>query len=105
MKATTLKEIAVRLGISITTVSKALKDYADVSPKTKKAVLELAEELHYSPNNFALYLKTQESKTIGLIIPEVVHHFFSNVINGIIDQAEKKGYLVFILQSNESTGF
>ena len=102
MKAITLKEIAVRLGISITTVSKALKDYADVSPKTKKAVLELAEELHYSPNNFALYLKTQESKTIGLIIPEVVHHFFSNVINGIIDQAEKKGYLVFILQSNES---
>lgn len=102
MKETTLKQIAETLGISITTVSKALKNYADVSPKTKKAVLELAKELKYTPNSFAVNLRTKESKTIGLIIPEVVHHFFSNVINGIIDIAEKNGYLVIILQSNES---
>jgi LacI family transcriptional regulator len=102
MKETTLKQIAETLGISITTVSKALKNYTDVSPKTRKAVLELAESLHYRPNSFAVNLRTKESKTIGLIIPEVVHHFFSNVINGIIAEAEKNGYLVIILQSNES---
>ena len=102
MKETTLKEIAETLGISITTVSKALKNYPDVSEKTRKAVLALAEELSYTPNSFAVNLRTKESKTIGLIIPEVVHHFFSNVINGIIAEAEKNGYLVIILQSNES---
>ena len=102
MKETTLKEIAETLGISITTVSKALKNYSDVSEKTRKAVIALAEELSYTPNSFAVNLRTKESKTIGLIIPEVVHHFFSNVINGIIAEAEKNGYLVIILQSNES---
>lgn len=102
MKETTLKEIAEALGISITTVSKALKNYSDVSDKTRKSVLALAEELNYTPNSFAVNLRTKESKTIGLIIPELVHHFFSNVINGIIAEAEKNGYLVIILQSNES---
>lgn len=102
MKDTTLKEMAETLGISITTVSKALKNYPDVSEKTRKAVIALVEELNYTPNSFAVNLRTKESKTIGLIIPEVVHHFFSNVINGIIAEAEKKGYLVIILQSNES---
>ena len=102
MKETTLKQIAETLGISITTVSKALKNYPDVSEKTKKSVLELAQTLHYTPNSFAVNLRTKESRTIGLIIPEVVHHFFSNVINGIIAEAEKNGYLVIILQSNES---
>lgn len=105
MKATTLKEIASLLGISITTVSKALKDYPDVSAKTKKAVRELAEQLNFTPNSFAVNLRTKESKTIGLIIPEVVHHFFSNVIQGVIEEADKNGYMVIILQSNESLEF
>ena len=102
MKTTTLKEIASMLGISITTVSKALKNYPDVSPKTKKAVLDLAEQLNFTPNSFAVNLRTKESKTIGLIVPEVVHHFFSNIIKGVIEEADKNGYLVIILQSNES---
>lgn len=102
MKDVTLKFIADKLGISITTVSKALKDYPDVSAKTRKAVLEMAESLHFTPNSFAVNLRTKESRTIGLIIPEVVHHFFSSVINGIIAEAEKNGYFVVILQSNES---
>lgn len=102
MKETTLKQIAETLGISITTVSKALKNYPDVSEKTKKSVLDLANSLQYTPNSFAVNLRTKESKTIGLIIPEVVHHFFSSVVNGIIAEAEKNGYLVIILQSNES---
>ncbi|MBF2708845.1 LacI family DNA-binding transcriptional regulator [Flavobacterium soyangense] len=102
MKTTTLKEIAATLGISITTVSKALKNYKDVSPKTKKAVMDLAEQLNFTPNSFAVNLRTKESKTIGLIIPEVVHHFFSNIIQGVIEEADKNGYMVIILQSNES---
>jgi len=102
MKEVTLKQIASTLGISITTVSKALKNYPDVSPKTKKAVIELADKLHFKPNSFAVNLRTKESKIIGLIIPEIVHHFFSSVINGIIEKAEKEGYLVITLQSNES---
>jgi len=102
MKPVTLKDIAEHLGISVTTVSKALKDYPDVSKKTKALVKELAQTLNYKPNAFAVNLRTETSNTIGLIIPEIVHHFFSNVIKGIISQAEKKGYLVIILQSNES---
>jgi len=98
----TLKKIAEELGISITTVSKALKEYPDVSKKTRKLVRETAAKLNYKPNSFAVNLRTKESKTIGLIIPEIVHHFFSSVIKGIISQAEKKGYLVITLQSNES---
>ncbi len=102
MKPITLKDIAEILGVSVTTVSKALKDYPDVSKKTKRLVKETAQTLNYKPNAFAVNLRTSESKTIGIIIPEVVHHFFSSVLKGIIAQAEKKGYLVIILQSNES---
>ncbi len=102
MKEVTLKQIAENLGISVTTVSKALKNYTDVSKKTKALVKEEAKKLNYKPNVFAVNLRTKESKTVGLIIPEVVHHFFSSVINGIIEEAERKGYLVIILQSNES---
>ncbi|HTG67532.1 MAG TPA: LacI family DNA-binding transcriptional regulator [Flavobacterium sp.] len=101
MNNTTLKEIANQLGISVTTVSKALKGYPDVSEKTRKAVVELANQLNYTPNSFAVNLRTKESKTIGLIIPTIVHHFFSNVIEGILEEAEKRDYMVIILQSNE----
>lgn len=101
MNNTTLKEIASQLGISITTVSKALKGYSDVSEKTRKSVVELANQLNYTPNSFAVNLRTKESKTIGLIIPTIVHHFFSNVIEGILEEAEKRDYMVIILQSNE----
>lgn len=60
------------------------------------------KNLNYTPNSFAVNLRTKESKTIGLIIPEVSHYFFSNIIKSIIEEAEKNGYLVIILQSNES---
>ncbi|MDN3644106.1 LacI family DNA-binding transcriptional regulator [Lutimonas halocynthiae] len=102
MKPVTLKQIAEQLNISVATVSKALKDYPDVSIKTKTKVKDLAKSLNYKPNSFAVHLRTKESKTIGLIVPEIVHHFFSNIIKGIVNEAEKKGYLVIILQSNES---
>lgn len=102
MGSITLKDIAEKLNISVTTVSKALKEYPDVSKKTRRLVREMAKTLNYKPNEFAVNLRTNESKTIGIIIPEVVHHFFSSVIKGIISQAEKKGYLVIILQSDEN---
>ncbi len=102
MQKASLKIIAKTLGISVATVSKALNDYPDVSKKTRDLVNNLAKELNYRPNAFAVNLRTKESKTIGLIIPVVVHYFFSNVIKGVISEAEKKGYLVIILYSNES---
>ena len=105
MTNTTLKEIASQLGISITTVSKALKGYSDVSAATKKAVIDLAKQLHYTPNSFAVNLRTKESKTIGLIIPTLVHDFFASVIKGILEEAEKRDYMVIILQSNEKVEF
>ncbi|MGO4904622.1 LacI family DNA-binding transcriptional regulator [Flavobacterium sp. W20_MBD1_R3] len=105
MNNPTLKEIAAQLGISITTVSKSLKGYSDVSEKTKKAVIELAQKLHYTPNSFAVNLRTKESKTIGLIIPTLVHDFFATVIKGVLEEAEKQDYMVIILQSNEKLEF
>lgn len=102
MSNVTLKKIADTLGISIATVSKALKDYSDISPKTKQKVKELADSLNYKPNSFAQSLRNQESKIIGLIIPQIVHHFFSNIMLGVIKTAEKNGYLVIILESEES---
>lgn len=102
MRTTTLKEIAEQLGVSITTVSKALKDYPDVSKKTKELVKDLAKKLNYVPNSFAVSLRMQESKTIGVIIPATVHYFFSKVIDGILKEAERKNYMVILMQSNES---
>jgi LacI family transcriptional regulator len=102
MSKVTLKKIAETLGLSTATVSKALKDYGDISPKTKLKVKELAAKLNYKPNSFAQSLRNQESKIIGLIIPEIVHHFFANIILGVIKTAEKNGYLVITLQSDES---
>lgn len=96
-----LIDIASALGISVTTVSKALKGYTDVSEATRTKVLEMAKTMKYKPNANAVYLRTNETKTIGVIIPTMVHHFFSLVLNGILEEAERRGYLVIILQSNE----
>ena len=101
MNNATLKQIAAQLGISTTTVSKALKNYTDISEKTKKAVIDLAQELNYTPNGFAVNLRTSESKTIGVIIPTVDFHFFSKVFKGVLEEAEKRDYLVIVLRSNE----
>ncbi|MFV0249139.1 MAG: LacI family DNA-binding transcriptional regulator [Tenacibaculum sp.] len=98
---TSLKKIAEILNISISTVSKALKNYNDVSKETKRKVRKVAQELNYVPNTFAVTLRTHQSKTIGVIIPTTVHHFFSKIIEGIVKVAETKGYLVILLQSNE----
>ncbi|HMC00451.1 MAG TPA: LacI family DNA-binding transcriptional regulator [Flavobacteriaceae bacterium] len=102
MKPITLKQIAETLGLSVATVSKALRNYPDVSEKNKKRVNDLARSLNYVPNPSAVNLRTHKSKTIGVIIPATVHNFFSNVINGILEIAEKEEYLVILMQSNEN---
>jgi len=98
----TIKDIARELGISPSTVSRALKDHPDISPETKKAVNELAEKLNYQPNVVALSLRQSKTNTLGVIIPEIVHFFFSTVISGIEDVAYSAGYNVILTQSNES---
>ncbi|CAN5368762.1 LacI family DNA-binding transcriptional regulator [soil metagenome] len=98
----TIKDIARELGISPSTVSRALKDHPDISSETKKAVNALAEKLNYQPNIVALSLRQKKTNTIGVIIPELVHFFFSTVISGIEDVAYQAGYSVILAQSNES---
>ncbi len=98
----TIKDIARELGISPSTVSRALKDHPDISIETKKAVNALADKLNYQPNIVALNLRQKKTNTIGVIIPEIVHFFFSTVISGIEDVAYQAGYNVILCQSNES---
>ena len=96
-----INDIAKALGISPSTVSRALKDHPDISTETKRIVQQYASEVNYRPNALALSLKTQRSFTLGLIIPQIVHHFFSSIISGIEELAYSKGYRLIICQSNE----
>jgi len=98
----TIKDVARELGVSVSTVSRALKDHPDISPQTKKAVRELVEKMKYKPNAIALSLRSQRTNIIGVIVPEIVHHFFSSVISGIDEAAMAAGYNVMFFQSNES---
>ncbi len=98
----TIKDIARELGISPSTVSRALKDHPDISPETKRLVNELADKLNYQPNIVALSLRQSKTNTIGVVIPEIVHFFFSTIISGIEDVAYSAGYNVILAQSNES---
>jgi LacI family transcriptional regulator len=98
----TLKQIARELDVSISTVSKALKDSAEISEDTKDKVKAFAKLYNYRPNNIALSLKNRKTKTIGIIIPDIVHHFFTKVINGIEEVALERGYNVIVGLSAES---
>jgi DNA-binding LacI/PurR family transcriptional regulator len=97
----TIKDIAKELGISPSTVSKALKGHRDISSSTKESVKKLADKWNYKPDQIALSLKSGSSKTIGVIVPEIVHYFFSTVIGGIEDVAYDSGYHVMFCQSSE----
>jgi LacI family transcriptional regulator len=96
-----LKEIASQLNLSFSTVSKALRDSHEISAATKKLVLAKAKELNYEVNHFASSLRKQKSKTIAVIIPEVVNDFFGPAINGIESIAQEKGYHVLIYLTHE----
>ncbi len=102
MKNLTLKDIAAALNLSITTVSKALKDYPDVNTNTKERVKAYAKKVNFTPNAHAAFLRTQQSKLIGVVIPRLNHFFFSNVLRGIMKAAEEEDYMVIVLSSDES---
>ena len=96
-----IKALALKLGLSAGSVSKALKDSHEISEETKKKVRELAVQLCYVPNPYASSLRTHKSKTIAVVIPEVADSFFSLAINGIEAVAQAKGYHVIISLTNE----
>lgn len=98
----TLKQISKELDVSISTVSKALKNSSEISLDTREKVQAFAKLYNYRPNNIALSLKNRKTKNIGVIIPEIVHHFFASVISGIEQEANEKGYNVIICLSTES---
>ena len=101
-EAVTIKDIAKALGLSTSTVSRALRDSYEISPETKKLVLEYAEKINYHPNPIALSLKERRSRSIGVIDSEIANSFFSQAIDGIESIAYKNGYNVIISQSHES---
>lgn len=101
-EAVTIKDIAKALGFSTSTVSRALRDSHEISPETKKLVLEYAEKINYHPNPIALSLKERRSRSIGVIVCEIANSFFSQTINGIESIAYNNGYNVIIAQSRES---
>ncbi len=98
----TLKQIARELDVSISTVSKSLRDSPEISEDTRQKVQAFAKLYNYKPNNIALSLKNRKSKTICIIIPEIIHHFFATVISGVEHVANESGYNVIICLSDES---
>ncbi|MFN7117000.1 MAG: LacI family DNA-binding transcriptional regulator [Saprospiraceae bacterium] len=102
MQSITIKDIAKALNLSTSTVSRALRDSYEINPETKQLVLEYAERMNYRPNPIALSLRENKSWAIGVIVPEIANHFFSQAINGIEETANRRGYHVMIFQSNES---
>jgi LacI family transcriptional regulator len=97
-----LKQFAKELNLSISTVSKALRDSHEISVPTKKVVQAKATELNYQVNPFASNLRRQKSNTIAVVIPEVVNGFFGRVINGVESIAQEKGYHVLIYLTHEN---
>lgn len=102
MKAITIKDIARELGISVSTVSRALQNHPDISENTKKIVRECAKRLNYQPNMMASNLRTNRNNVIGVVLPEVNHHFFASVLDGIEQTANKSGYKILICQTGEN---
>jgi LacI family transcriptional regulator len=98
----TMKEIAKKLGVSVSTVSRAMKDSPELHPDTKKRIVEMAKSMNYQYNLLAQSLRISRSKVLGVIVPELTSHFFSSNISGIQDTAYKRGYNIMICQSNES---
>jgi LacI family transcriptional regulator len=102
-KPATIKDIAQQLKVSISTVSRALRNAADVNPDTKAAVLALSIELGYQPNRLALSLRQKQTHTIGVIVPNL-DYVLSMMVKGIDEVALEAGYTVMVCQSNESFG-
>jgi len=101
MAYVTIKDLATKLNISHSTVSRALRDHPDVNKETKSRVLSMAKEMEYHPDTIAQSLKRQVSTTIGVMVPQVKHFFFAALMSGITDVMSKAGYTVMVCQSDE----
>ena len=101
-KPTSLKDIAEILGVSIPTVSRALKNSPEISLELCAKTQKLAKEMNYRPNPFALSLRKNAPRTIGVIVPDIVTHFFASILNGIENTAIANGYFIIITTSHES---
>lgn len=97
-----LRDIAIEIGVSVSTVSRALRNHPDISPQLTEKIQRIANERNYSPNPLAMGLLKAQTKMIGIIVPDIVTHFFSSVISGIESIAKEKGYFIVISSSNES---
>nr|WP_255720888.1 LacI family DNA-binding transcriptional regulator [Spirosoma oryzicola] len=98
----TIKDIARSLNISVSTVSRALRGMPEIHPNTRSAVMRLAEELDYQPNQLAKNLAKSRTRTIGVIVPNLSYYFFSAMLNSIEESALQAGYSVLVCQTNES---
>jgi LacI family transcriptional regulator len=102
MQQSTLKKLSEVLGISISTVSRALKDHPDISAATKKKVKELAVALEYEPNSSAVQLRTRQSNILGILVPTINNFFYDSFIAAVEEDARLHGYSVMIMQSRDS---
>ncbi len=101
MQQSTLKKLSEVLGISISTVSRALKDHPDISQQTKAKVKELAQLMEYEPNSYAVQLRTRQSNLLGLLVPSIDNFFYDSFIAAVEEEARKQGYSVMIMQSRD----
>ena len=101
-RRTSLKDLAQILGVSIPTVSRALKNSPEISRELCIKAQKLAKEMNYHPNPFAMSLRKNTPRTIGVIVPDIVTHFFASILSGIEDTAIANGYFVIITTSHES---
>jgi LacI family transcriptional regulator len=102
MTPTTMKRIAADLGVSITTVSKVLNRHTDIGPATRARVLALVEELGYRPNAVARSLSLRRTHTLGVVIPDLMHSFFVEVVAGLETIASARGYGLLLCSSTEN---
>jgi len=99
IQQSTLKKLSEVLGLSISTVSRALKDHPDISEKTKTKVKELAVAMEYEPNSYAVQLRTKHNNVLGILVPTINNFFYDSFIAAVEDEARLHGYSVLIMQS------
>ncbi|QNE39659.1 substrate-binding domain-containing protein [Hymenobacter sp. NBH84] len=99
---TTISDVAKVLGVAPSTVSRAMNGHTDINANTRQAILEVARQLDYQPNLLAQSLKSSETNTIGVVIPDIERPFFATAVSGIQQVAAEAGYRVMICQSKES---
>ena len=100
-----MKDLARDLGVSVSTVSRALSGSAMISAELRERVVSYADSKGFTPNALASRLRrtnVQPTKMIGVIVPEIVHYYFSTILSGIESEAHSHGYNLLVAQSNES---